>query len=295
MKKYRLTSSQRLLLYFQLLNRKKSDGNICGSLTLKEKVDFEKLKEAVNFVVEKNDCFRTRICFSGFSFKQYFKEYEKFDIEIVDVLTDDDVKKIENKMNHEVFYMFNQPLFKMKFFRFEDGTGGIVCCMHHVICDAWTVGLAVDEIMAYYCDNKNEVKSFNYYEHIEDEHNYLFSNSIKKDELFWKNFFKNTLPPPAIIKGDLNKENISRISNYYKVNISKEVIDCINEYCMNTKVSVCSFFTGIFALYIGLESQTKDFLLDKIISNRGTFKDKHTARIVCKNYTNSSKNKRKSF
>mgnify|MGYP003303146003 CR=1 FL=1 len=49
-------------------------------------------------------------------YKQYFKEYEAFDIEIIDVQTDDDVKNIENKMNHEVFSMLNKPLFKIKFF-----------------------------------------------------------------------------------------------------------------------------------------------------------------------------------
>ena len=281
MKKYILTASQKLLLYFQLLNRKKSDGNICGSLTIKEKVDFEKLKKAVNFVVEKNDSFRTRICFSGLSFKQFFIEHKDFDIEIIDVKTDNDVKEIENKMNHEVFSMLNNPLFKIKFFRFDDGTGGMVCCMHHVICDAWTVGLAVNEIMAYYCDSEKDIQSFHYYEHVEDEHNYLSGNLIKKDENFWKEFFKDNIPQPATIKGDLNKENISRVANYYKVHISKGVMDAINEYCKNINISICSFFTGVFSLYIGIEEQLQEFLLDTIISNRGTYKDKHTTRIIC--------------
>lgn len=281
MKKYRLTTSQKYLLYFQLLNRKKSDGNICGSLKIQEKVDFEKLKKAVNFVVEKNDSFRTRICFSGLSFKQYFKEYEKFDIEIIDVMTDEDVIKIENTMNHEVFSMINKPLFKIKFFRFSDGTGGIICCMHHIISDAWTVGLAVNEIMAYYCDKEKDVDTYPYYEHIKEEHNYLFSNLINRDKIFWENFFKDFVPTPARILGDINKENISRKANFYKVHISKEMIDNINEYCKKINISECSFFTGIFSLYIGLDLQMKEFLLDTIISNRANYKEKHTTRIIC--------------
>lgn len=282
MKKYSLTASQKLLLYFQLLNRKKSDGNICGSFTIQQKVDFEKLKKAVNLVVEKNDNLRTRICFSGMSFKQYFKEYEEFDIEIIDVKTDDDVKKIENKMNHEVFSMLNKPLFKIKFFRFEDGTGGIVCCMHHIICDAWTVGLAINEIMTYYSENEENFCSFPYYEHVKDEQDYLSSNTIKKDKIFWKEYFKDSIPQPATIKGDINKEDISRKANYYKVHISKELMDDINEYCKQIRISECSFFTGIFSLYIGIESQLQEFLLDTIISNRANYKDKHTAGLFAK-------------
>ena len=282
---YRLTSSQKLLLYFQLLNRKNTNGNICGSFTIKEKVDFDKLKEAVNFVVKQNDSFRTRICFSGLSFKQYFKEYEPFDIEIIDVKKDEDVKKIENKMNHEVFSMLNRPLFKIKFFRFEDGTGGIICSMHHVICDAWTVGLAIYEMMSYYYNNEIEIQAFPYYEHVEDEYNYLYSKLIKKDEMFWKDFFKSSIPPSAAIKGDLNKEHESRKTDYYKVKISKEVVYNIDEYCKKINISECSFFTGVFSLFVGLELQTQEFLLDTIISNRGTFKEKNTTRFICKNFT----------
>ena len=281
MKKYNLTASQKLLLYFQLLNRKKNDGNICGTFMIQEKVDFEKLKKAVNFVVEKNDSFRTRICFSGLSFKQYFKEYEPFDIEIVDVITSDDVLKIEYAMNHEVFSMINTPLFKIKFYKFPDGTGGIVCCMHHIISDAWTIGLAINEIMAYYCDDKQKVDTYPYFEYVEEEHNYLCSNIIQKDEAFWKTFFQETLPPPATIPGDINKENISRKANYYKVHLSKELIDRINEYCQEIKISICSFFTGVFSLYIGLDLQMQEFLLDTIISNRANYKEKHTTRFVC--------------
>jgi len=285
MVKHSLTASQKLLLYFQLLNRKKSDGNICGSLTIKEKVDFEKLKMAVNFVVKNNDSFRTRICFTGLSFKQYFNEYKEFDIEIIDVKNDDDVKKIENKINHKVFSMLNKPLFNIKFFRFEDGTGGIICSMHHVICDAWTVGLAINEIMSYYSNIEIEIQAFPYYEHVKDEHNYLSGNLIKKDKLFWKDFFKNNIPPSAVIKGDLNKEHESRKTDYYRVKIPKEVVDDIEEYCKKIKISSCSFFTGVFSLFIGLELQTQELLLDTIISNRGTFKEKHTARTICKNIT----------
>lgn len=282
MKKYRLAASQKLLLYFQLLNRKKSDGNICGSFTIKERVDFEKLKRAVNLVVEKNDGLRTRICFSGLSFKQYFEKYEPFDIEIIDVKTDAEVKEIENKINHEVFSMLNNTLFKIKFFKFEDGTGGIICCMHHVICDAWTVGLAINEIMSYYSENEKDFDSYPYWEHIKDEHDYLHGNSIKKDEVFWQDFFKGSIPPPATFRGDLKKEDISRKTNFYNAHISKEVIDNINEYCQQIKISVCSFFTGVFSLYIGLELQLQEFLLDTIISNRANYKDKHTVGLYAK-------------
>jgi len=209
MKKYNLAASQKLLLYFQLLNRKTSYGNICGSLTIQEKVDFEKLKKAINLIVEKNDSMRTRLCFTVFGFKQYFEDFKEFDIEIINVKTDDDVKKIEDIISHEVFSMLNSPLFKVIFFKYPDGTGGIVACMHHIICDAWTIGLVINEMMNYYSENEENIVSYSYYEHVKDEKNYLSSFQICKSKIFWKNLFKDNIPPPADIDGDLNKKDKS--------------------------------------------------------------------------------------
>ena len=282
MKKYSLTASQKLLLYFQLLNRKKSDGNVCGSFTIQEKVDFEKLKKAVNFVIEKNDSMRIRICFTLLGFKQYFEDYRELDIEVIDVKTDDDVKEIENKINHEVFSMLKKPLLKIKFFRFEDGTGGAVCCMHHVICDAWTVGLAINQIMAYYNGEEEKIISYPYYEHIKDERNYFLSEKMEKDKMFWEDLFKDNIPPPAIIPWDLNKIDKSRKSKFFQGHINKETIDSINEYCSKKNISICSFFTGIFSLYIGIDSNLNEFMLDTIISNRANIKEKLTTGLFAR-------------
>lgn len=208
--KYNLTYSQKKFLLFQLLNRKKSYLNICGSFTLYEKIDIERLEKAINNVVEANDALRTRICFSGLKFKQYFAKFEPIKVEVIDVKNDEEVKQIENTINHEVFSMINKPLFRIKIFRFEDGTGGIIGCMHHIICDAWTIGLCIDELMSYYYDEKITVERHSYSEYINREYEYPKTNRYLNDKEYWENIVANGIPQLTDMKGDLNQYDKAR-------------------------------------------------------------------------------------
>lgn len=281
-KKYRLGNSQKLLLLFQLLNRKKSDGNVCGSITIHEKLDIPRLEEAINKLVENNDAIRTRICFSGLGFKQYFAKYEPFKVEVFDVNDDEEVKEIENTINHEVFSMINKPLYKIKIYRFKDGTGGFIGCMHHIICDAWTIGLCIREIMGYYYNDNAEFDTYSYSEYVNGEKEYLKSNRYIKDQEYWKTLINNEIPPAAVIEGDLNIESKTRKCGNCMFTIEKSIIDKIDTYCKKMGISQCTFFTGVYSLFIGKEAKLDNFMLDTIIANRTNYKEKNTLGLFAK-------------
>ena len=280
--KFGLSNSQKLLLLFQLLNRKKNDGNVCGSITIKQKIDTDKLEKAINKFIENNDSVRTRICFTLLGFKQYFAEYEPIKVEVIEVESEQDVKDIEDKINHEVFSMIEKPLYKIKIFKFKDGTGGFIGCMHHIICDAWTIGLTINEILSYYTESGIEYPRYSYAEYVKSEKQYLKSNRIKNDKKYWDNLVKNDLPPAAIIEGDLNIEDKARKCGNNIYCFEKSTINKINEYCNKIKISQCSFITGVYSLYIGKRANLNKFILDVILSNRSNYKEKNTIGLFAK-------------
>lgn len=81
---------------------------------------------------------------------QYLSSFSEFEIENVMVNTDEDIKDIEDKMSNTPFEVLDNLLFSFKTFTFPDGHGGFVITAHHLISDAWTAGLVVNEIMDYY-------------------------------------------------------------------------------------------------------------------------------------------------
>ena len=65
-------------------------------------------------------------------------------------LKEANIKDIENEMSNTTFEVLDNLLFSFKTFTFPDGHGGFVITAHHLISDAWTAGLVVNEIMDYY-------------------------------------------------------------------------------------------------------------------------------------------------
>ena len=100
-------------------------------------------------------------------------------------------------MSNTPFEVLDNLLFSFKTFTFPDGHGGFVITAHHLISDAWTAGLVVNEIMDYYekiinsqiIDNKNP----SYLDYITSEQEYLNSEKFNKDKEFWNEIFK-TVP-----------------------------------------------------------------------------------------------------
>ncbi len=90
MKKYNLTSSQmRVLFEFT------KDGNIVltdknfiwGHLKIKQKIEFDRLEESLNYCLRKNDGIRMKLCKNDEKIYQYLDEYADQFFEIVDVDT----------------------------------------------------------------------------------------------------------------------------------------------------------------------------------------------------------------
>ena len=213
---------------------------------------------------------------------QYLSSFSEFEIENVMVNTDEDIKDIENKMSNTPFEVLDNLLFSFKTFTFPDGHGGFVITAHHLISDAWTAGLVVNEIMDYYekiinsqiIDNQNP----SYLDYITSEQEYLNSEKFNKDKEFWNEIFK-TVPEVATISS-INVENsnssLSCKAKRKQFVIPKETMNLINEFCKQNKASAFNFFMAVLAIYLSRVSSLDDFTIGTPILNRGNFKEKQT-------------------
>ena len=68
-------------------------------------------------------------------------------------------------------------LYEFKIFRFENGAGGFLLNIHHIISDGWTLGLTCRKIMKAYSNLKNnesgEEEVFSYIDYAENEKEYF--------------------------------------------------------------------------------------------------------------------------
>lgn len=279
---YALTNPQKSIWLTEQFYKGTSIENITGSVIVSQNVDFGNLKKAINLFVKKNDSFRLKFTVKDDIAMQYVDDFTEFDIEIISVETDKDVKCIERKMCDTPFNTLDNFLFDFKLFEFPNGNGGFVINAHHLISDAWTAGLVVNEIMGYY---ENLVKGEkisddpnpSYIEYINSEKEYLNSEKFQKDKAFWNEIFEE-IPETATIPS-VNQENSKEIDCSSKrklFTIPKETMELINTFCKERKASAFNFFMGVLSLYLSRVSGLDEFVIGTPILNRGNFKEKQT-------------------
>ena len=279
---YNLTNPQKSIWFTEQFYKGTPIENITGCVIVLEKLNLKALQKAINLFVKSNDSFRLKFTVKDDKPLQYLSSLSEFEIENVMVNTDEDIKDIENEMSNTPFEVLDNLLFSFKTFTFPDGHGGFVITAHHLISDAWTAGLVVNEIMDYYekiinsqiIDNQNP----SYLDYITSEQEYLNSEKFNKDKEFWNEIFK-TVPEVATIPS-INVENsnssLSCKAKRKQFVIPKETMNLINEFCKQNKASAFNFFMAVLAIYLSRVSSLDDFTIGTPILNRGNFKEKQT-------------------
>ncbi len=277
---YELTNPQKSIWLTEQYYKGTSVNNICGTVKLNFKIDFDVLRRAINLLIQNNDCLRIKFNIQNGIIKQFVSDYKFINIEIIDINTENEIKNIQNKLVSRVFDLENDYLFQFKIYRLPDGKGGYVLNIHHILGDSWCLGLISKEIIKAYNYlsglSTEEPLTSSYVDFCVAEKEYMQSSKYEKDKEYWNSIF-NTVPELASIPSSLkNTEEISCIAKRKTFIINKLLNSKINNYCRENRISVYNFLMSIYALYIGRVSNLTDFVIGTPILNRVNFKEKNT-------------------
>ncbi len=280
---YSLTNPQKSIWFTNEFYKGTPIANVMGNVKIAQKIDFEALKQAINLYVQKNDSFRLKFVVQNDTVMQYVDDFTEFDVDIVPVESEKDLKVLERAVCDTPFEPLNNFLFNFKIYKFPNGYGGFLINTHHLISDAWTAGLVVDEVMEHYeaIVNNHDISyelNPSYIDYINSEKEYLASEKFQKDKEFWSEIF-DTVPEIATIPSLKSEKsnNLASSSKRKLFTIPKETISLINDFCKPRKASVFNFFMGVVSLYLSRVSGLDEFVIGTPILNRSNFKEKQTA------------------
>ena len=278
-----LTNAQKSIWVTEQYYIGSSINNICGTAVIQEKVDFDKLEEAIKIVSQKHDSFWLEFKLNDGNVEQVLSEREEIQISTVSIASEKELEKEREKIVRTTFKLENSKLFKFYIFKFSNGKGAFTLNIHHLISDAWTLALICNDIIKTYSNLKQnqeiETKAiYSYIDYIKSEEEYQKSEKFNKDKQYWVERFK-TIPEVATIQG--SKKGKADISNskgkrqQYKIK-ETDVIK-IKQYCKENRISLYNFFMAIYAIYIGEISNLDEFVIGTPILNRTNFKEKQAA------------------
>ena len=280
MELYDLTNPQKSIWLTEQYYKGSSINNVCGTVLIDDIVNFDILSKAINVFLRDNDSFRIHLLIDNDgNVKQKIVEYSEQDFVVTNIEDNDDLLLFESKLARTPFDIIEHDLFKMSPYRLPTGKGGFVVTAHHIIADACTASLVASKIMSIYSSLlKDEYvlsTPTSYINYINSEKEYLNSPKFEKDKEYWEEQFKS-VPEFGIIPSlkDSSVESCSAERKVFEIN--NLLLNEINTFCKDNRISLFNFFMAIYALYIGRVSNLNDFVLGTPILNRTTFSEKIT-------------------
>lgn len=277
--KFELTNSQKSIWLTQQFYENSTINNIAGDLRLDVSCDFQKLEQALNMVIKNNDAYRLRMTITNEGVKQYIEEYKYEQIPVVEVKDVHELEKVEEEFVKEPFSVIEKNLYNIKLAKLPDNKGVILLNLHHLVSDAWTMILFLNEVYKYYIQliDEKEAKEFeknpSYIEFIKDQNEYLNDNSFEKDKEFWENKF-NILPDLISFKSDINTGIVSKRKEFI---IDTDTMKRVNEVCTNNKISAYVLLLSVFSIYFRNIFNSNCYTIGNPVLNRSNFRQKHTA------------------
>lgn len=280
---FELTNPQKSIWLTNKVYSNTSINNICSSMVIQEEVNFEVLQKAVNLFVEKNDSFQIKLIEKDGHVQQYCSDFTPFRIELIELNDDHEMKQLEDDLVSLHFNLIDSLLFKFVMFKLPNKHGGLALCAHHLIFDAWTSGLVINEIIDIYSFLVHKSIDFHddsfpsYFDYIHSEEEYMQGQKFINDKLFWEENYQ-TVPEIASIPSFKEHSSSSLTCNAQREQfiISQDLVSKIHSFCINCKASIFNFFMATFAIYLSNVSKLEEFVIGTPILNRCSFKEKHT-------------------
>ena len=278
---YELTNPQKSIWYTEQFYKGSSVNTICGTAYINEVVDFKLLKQAIKNVIENNPNFNIRFSIENKIPKQYFSTVT-YNIEMISLSSEKDLEDFRKSLIKEPFCVENSSLYNFYIFQFPNKTGGFILNIHHLISDAWTLGLVSNNVISIYSCLKNntpleDIKTYSYLDFIENEQSYLKSDRYNKDKDYWNSLFID-LPEVATLPGTSNNKLFldSCNANRKQFTFNKQLVETLQNFCKKNKVSLFNFFMAVFGVYISRICNVENFVIGTPILNRSNYIEKNT-------------------
>ncbi len=273
---YELTNPQKSIWMTEQFYDHTNINHIVGYLKIDKNTDFNALEKAFNYFVKKNDSFQTKITLKASSPRQYFDDFIYENIEIIDLKDEIQLLEFEASFPMQQIEILDNFLFLTKLLRFPDGSGILVLTAHHLIADAWTMSLVLEEIYQNYWhiiagEEIDLTPNPSYLEFIQSQNQYMISNKFEKDRNFWQEQFV-TLPNVISFK---NNRKVSIHADRKIYTLKPSLVNQMNEFCQQNDITTSNFLFSIFNIYFKNLFHCNHFVIGNPVLNRSNFKEKH--------------------
>lgn len=285
---YDLSLAQKSLLELKQFYEDTSVSVLCGAVILDGEYDGKILTEAARLVLKKHQAMR--LCFV--SRDGVVKQFVNENIKEPRFLRFDSLSEMREfgcKLAQKTFPLDGSFMYELVVYEAE-GKSGIILSASHLISDAWTFSLIVNDVVSFYAQlmNGEEIKFTEqlFTERLKKEEEHISSGRYAQDEAYWLKKYsqglENTLIRQSV--GGTNGANGARgesiASSRLKTGIGKDLKDKIELFIKENKLSLSTLFDTAFLICLSaINPDSKSVTIGIPVLGRTNRYEKETAGV----------------
>ncbi len=246
------------------------DASVGYNLGLKIQFDSDlcvyALERAISDLVIRHSILNSIIDLKGESL--LFLEKSEIKLEKIS-LEDTKVEDFEKKIINTPFNLNFGPLVR---FIFCEDKQVLFICVHHIICDGWSLEVLTSELSQLYSDRvsgrvsalKNEAPQI---------YNYETPNSVSELSSFWKNYLNNSPFNISLPLKERRSEIRSFNSSRFNLEIDQSTVAKLRAASASCRVNIIGAFFGLYAIAMSRLSAQKDIIIGMPVAPQASLEE----------------------
>ncbi|HEU4508037.1 MAG TPA: amino acid adenylation domain-containing protein [Pyrinomonadaceae bacterium] len=145
-----LSFAQQRLWFLDQFEAGSSFYHIPAAVRLRGDLDLEALEQSFREVIRRHESLRTRFGVVDGVPVQLIDEAAEFTLPVLDVSSEAEARRVATEESQRPFDLSAGPLLRANVLRLSEQEHVLVCTMHHIISDGWSMGVLIRELTALY-------------------------------------------------------------------------------------------------------------------------------------------------
>ena len=275
-----LSFAQQRLWFFDQFEPGSPAYNLVSSVLLQGKLDSVALERSFSEVIRRHEALRTTFDVKDNEVVQVIAPPEPLHLQLVSIThlleseRDDIVQNLIHQQTQASFDLRRGPLLRITLVRLQDEEYVLLLAMHHIVSDAWSMGVLIGEVVALYegytAGHEVELPALpiQYADFAAWQRDWLQGDVLDEQVAYWRQHLGGSLPilelPTDRPRPALQTYNGSSLS----FPLSPELSQSIRSLCKTEGVTLFMTLLAAFKVFLYRYTGQEDLIVGSPIANR---------------------------
>ncbi|MBA2582913.1 MAG: amino acid adenylation domain-containing protein, partial [Bacteroidetes bacterium] len=263
---YPASPAQKRLFVLSQFESSSTSYNMPGTFVIKGNLDVEKLKHVFCTLLERHEVLRTTFEMVDGETMQLINEKVKLPFQFLNC-TEKEVPSVIAQLI-KPFDLSQAPLLRVAVVNVSNDYHLLLCDMHHIISDGYSTEILVREFLQLYEDKSLEDQRIQYKDYAVWTQQFLQSDALKMQEVFWLNQFSEEVPV-LDLPTDFKRPAVQSFEgSTFSTELNGETLTKLKEITRETGATLFMVLLAAYNILLSKYSRQKDIVVGTPVAGR---------------------------